>query len=213
METMSGWDSKSLAIHHSAIIGPKVTLGLNTVVGPGAIILGNTNIGDNCTIAPYAVIGTPAEKHGYFDNIYGTVEIGNNCIIREFVTINAGTTGTTKLGDNVIMLRASHAGHDSHVEDNCIVSCNAIIGGHAHIMTGVNLGLGAILHQHVVVGSYSMIGMGAVVSKKSRLVPGNIYAGNPAKFLKNNTIGLERRKVTQEMLLEEIQRYGRLSPK
>ena len=172
-------------IHETAIIGEHVTIGKNVTVGAFTVIQGNTKIGDNTEISSHCVIGTNAEHREFFDHV-GSVKIGKNCTIREFVTINGGTYATTTIRDNVILLRGSHVGHDSHIEKNCTVSCNVLIGGESYIMERSNLGLGAILHQGSVIGSFSMIGMGAVITKKTEPTIGGVFVGSPAKYIKRN---------------------------
>ena len=180
------------------------------MIHPTAIIGPNVVIGEGTTIGPYAVIGTPAEKHGFWDKP-GRVVIGKNCIIREFVTIH-GSTGEhpTTMGDDCVMLRGSHAGHDCTIEDRVTISCNVLLGGHSHVMQGANLGLGAIVHQNSVIGSYAMLGMGTIVTKKSMIMPGQKFVGVPAKFIGENTVGLKRNRIEPEDLVKENHRYARL---
>jgi UDP-N-acetylglucosamine acyltransferase len=125
------------------------------------------------------------------------VIIGNNNVFREFITVNAGTLKPTTLGSNIVLLRNSHVGHDSTLEDKVNLSCNVLIGGHSYIMEGANFGLGSICHQFSTIGAYSMIGMGSVVTKKSIIQPGKIYVGVPCDYLKDNTIGLDRNNINQ----------------
>ena len=181
-------------IHETAIIGPNVILEDGAFIGPFCVIQGKTRIGAGTRIEGHCSIGSSAEHHDYFET-EGELEIGHDCIIREFVTINTGTTGETKVGDRVVLLRGAHVGHDSVIADDCTISCSALIGGHSQIMRGANLGLGAILHQNSLIGAYAMLGMGTVVTKSSCIRPGFIYKGNPARFMRENRVGLQRFKV------------------
>lgn len=204
---------KNNIIHPTAIIDNGVIIGENNYIGPYCYITGNTQIGDNNRFEAYCSIGTPPEHRDHFDNHPYKVIIGNNCTIREFVTINSGTIRNTILGNNIVMLRNSHIGHDSIIEDRVNLSCNVLIGGHSYIMEGVNMGLGSMCHQFSIIGAYSMIGMGAVVVKTNRINPGETYVGNPAKFLKENKIGLARNGVTQEKMSELVTKYFSLANK
>jgi UDP-N-acetylglucosamine acyltransferase len=200
-------------IHPTAIIDPEVIIGENNYIGPYCYITGKTVIGDHNRFEGYCSIGTPAEHRDYFKKSPFSVIIGNNCVIREFVTINSGTVRDTVLHDNITMLRNSHIGHDSIIESKANLSCNVLVGGHSHIMEGVNMGLGAMCHQFSVLGAYSMIGMGGIVVKSSEIHPGEIYAGNPVKFLKENRIGLNRNGITSEKLSQLVNKYFSLSNK
>jgi len=200
-------------IHPTAIIGPEVTLGENNYIGPYCYITGKTVIGDHNRFEAYCSIGTPAEHRNHFKESPFSAIIGNNCVIREFVTINSGTVRDTVLYDNITMLRNSHIGHDSIIESKVNLSCNVLIGGHSYIMEGANMGLGSMCHQFSILGAYSMIGMGGIVVKSSEIHPGEIYIGNPVKFLKENKIGLNRNGITPEKLSELVNKYFLLSNK
>jgi len=196
-------------IHPSSIIGENVTIGENCKIGPNCIIEGRTKIGANCVFVGFASIGTNAEHKTFFDKEGRTI-LCNNITVREFVTINAGTNGTTYIESDCIFLRGSHVGHDSHISEKSTISCNVIIGGHSHLQRGCNIGLGAILHQNTIIGAFSMVGMGAVVTKKSIIEPGKIYAGNPSKYIGENKIGLGRSLIYFEALEAERRSFRRL---
>lgn len=193
-------------IHPTAVIGPYVTIGEGNIVGPFAVIVGHTKIGNGNRIRAHACLGGPPEKHGYLETS-GELIIGDNNHISEMVTIHGGTDSPTVIGNENTFLRASHAGHDSRIGNKNTISCSALIGGHSIIGDGATLGLGAILHQYSRIGSYAFLGMGSVVPKKKRIIPGNIYVGNPCRFLKNNTIGIQRLGVSQEELQDAIEKY------
>lgn len=200
-------------IHPTAIIDDNVILGTNNYIGPFCYITGNTTIGNNNRFEAYCSIGTPAEHKDYFNSILGATIIGDNNTFREFTTVNAGIKDITTLGNNIIMLRNSHVGHDSVLEDKVNLSCNVLIGGHSYLMKGCNFGLGAICHQFSIIGSYSMIGMGAIITKSTKVEPGKIYIGSPAKYLKDNFIGLERNNINLNILNKFINQYNTLNQK
>lgn len=189
-------------IHPTAIIEDGVSIGQGNYIGPFCIIRVGTTIGDNNRFESHCCIGSSAEHRDYMreETMGCGVTIGDNNIFREYVTINRGTFRETQIGNNIIMLRGSHLGHDVIVEDKVTLSCNVLIGGESYIMEGVNMGLGAICHQYSILGAYSMIGMGGIVTKSSSILPGEIYVGNPVKFLKKNIIGLERNGIDEERL-------------
>ena len=189
-------------IHHTSIIGENVTLGDNNYIGPFCYITGNTTIGNNNRFEAYCSIGTPAEHRDYLYLGDKKTIIGNSNVFREFITINAGTKNPTIVNNNIIMLRNSHIGHDSTIEDGVNLSCNVLIGGHSYVMRGANFGLGSVCHQFSKIGAYSMIGMGCVVTKKSLIEVGKIYIGSPARFLKDNIIGIQRNNISDIKLQE-----------
>jgi UDP-N-acetylglucosamine acyltransferase len=116
----------------------------------------------------------------------------------------------TCIGNNNIILRGGHVGHDVIIENDCTISCNVLLGGFSKVMSGVNCGLGVIIHQYSVLGQYSMLGMGTIVTKSSKIEPGNIYVGSPAKLLKRNDVGLSRANITPTQYGEFVHQYHEL---
>ena len=165
---------------------------MSNYIHPTALIGPNVEMGDNNYIGPYCVIGFPAEHKEFWreDAIIpgnpGKVIIGNGCKFTGHVTIDAGTVHDTIIGDNDWMLKHSHAGHDSDIGSQTVVSCGAKIGGHCWVGTDCNIGLNAVIHQRKIIPHSCMIGMGAVITKKTELLPGMKYAGNPARCLGEN---------------------------
>jgi UDP-N-acetylglucosamine acyltransferase len=193
-------------IHSTAIVGTNVKLGQYCDIGPYVVIDGDVTIEDHVQIRSHSVIGTPAEKDGFWNHKFGKVVIGANTIISEFVTINGGTEGVTSVGKNCKILRSAHVGHDAVIADDVTLSCNSIVGGHAMVCRGSNLGLASVVHQRCIVGAYSLVGINGSVVKAHPVEPLGIYVGSPAKFLKKNTVGIERAKLVPsqiEMILEE----------
>ncbi len=188
-------------------IFPRPEIPASCKIHPTAIIYPNARIGENVTVRAYSVIGSPPENDGHWDDVGMGVEIGDNVIISEHVSVHSGVTRVTKIGSGTKIMTKAHLGHDVVVGENVTISCSVLVGGHSEIGKGCNLGLGAVVHQHGKLGSYSMIGANSFVPKKKRVVPGNIYVGSPIEFLKNNTIGLQRQGVTQEELQKEIELY------
>ena len=168
------------SISSFAFVHPNAVLGKGNTIMEGAIIREGVVIGDNNYIGPYCIIGDVPEKKGFFDE-FGMVTIGNNNRFTKQVTIDSGTERTTYIGNNVIMLKNAHVGHDAHIEDGVILSCNVCIGGHTVVGQNTNFGLGSVAHQRLVVLENCMIGMTSTVTKKTKFEPGRKYAGSPAR--------------------------------
>ena len=175
------------------------------VIDWDAIVIGTGN-----KIGPYCCIGESAQ-HPRKTSI-GKVRIGNNNIIREFCRINKPTSldSETTIGDDNYLMAGSHIDHDCVLEDNIRLSTNTTLSGNVYIMKGCVLGLGVLIHQEQVIGSYSMLGMGAIITKSLEVLPGHTYAGNPAKLLKLNSIGLKRNHITEKTLAAETVRFQTL---
>lgn len=174
-------------IHPTAIIGTDVLMGNGNVIGAYTIIEGNVIIGDGNIIMSHVVIGTDPEHKEFWLKKNCGVVIGNKNVIREFVTINGGTFKPTMISHNCIMLRGSHLGHDSLIQEHVTLSCNVLVGGESFIMRGTNMGLGSICHQRSIIPQDCMVGMNTVITKKTQLIPFGKYVGVPAKFIGDNT--------------------------
>lgn len=205
---MSNFSANNI-IHPTAIVHEDVDMGSGNFIGPYVILHKGVRLGNFNRFEAMCSIGAAPEHRDHFLKS-GLTKIGSYNIFREYVTVNAPTNGITKIGDNCVMLRGSHAGHDVIMEDHANISCNVLIGGHTIVMTWANLGLGAIVHQNQIIGSFSMVGMNSSVTKSLDVEPGKVYVGSPAVFIKMNAIGLQRNNVLEERLKQEIERYKQM---
>jgi UDP-N-acetylglucosamine acyltransferase len=147
-----------------------------------AIVHPNVKLGKGNTIGAYAVIGSNGEIRGVNQNDFrGTVEIGDNNVISEFVSIqrpfNEGYI--TYIGDNNIIMAHSHIGHDVVIGNNCEICSGTIIGGYANINSGAKLKLGVTVRNRIIIGKNVIVGLGSVVTKD--ILEGVAY-GNPARI-------------------------------
>lgn len=187
-----------------SMIGAKVKLGKNTTVGERVIIEGNTQIGENCAIYTGTVIGSIPQdlKYGGEDT---KVIIGNNTIIREYVTINKGSasTGETRVGDNCLLMAYVHIAHDCVVGNQVILANVATLAGHVIIEDKAIVGGLTPIHQFVRLGTLSIIGGGSRASKD--VPPYCKAAGSPIKLFGLNTVGLARNNFSSRVK-EELKR-------
>jgi UDP-N-acetylglucosamine acyltransferase len=214
------------SIHRTAIIGDDVKLGENNVIGANVIISGkvcigsnnqigfntvitnNVVIGDNNIFTGLASVGSLGEM-GTKGDIFlqdGNVSIGNNNVFREFVTINSPVRKVnTSIGDNCYFMARTHVPHDAGVRDNVVMATNSLIGGGTIVYNNAYVGLGSITHQWSDIGESAMIGLQAAVTK--HVPPFCTVTGVPAKILKLNRTGLERRGYTKDVLDEVDQNF------
>jgi UDP-N-acetylglucosamine acyltransferase len=180
---------KNVTIEAFATVYEDVEIGDNTHIHPNALIYPDTIIGENCQIFPGAIIGIVSQDLKYKGERSTTV-VGNNTIIREYVTIHKGTADrmTTKIGDNCLLMAYVHIAHD------CIIGNNVIIANY----TG--------LAGHVTIGAHSFL---AGDSKVRKNVPPYIrVAREPLQYIGVNTVGLTRRGFEKEVInqIEDIYR-------
>jgi UDP-N-acetylglucosamine acyltransferase len=151
-------------------------------IHPTAIIYDNVKMGKGNKIGPYCVIGSNGEIRGV-DEFFGFVEIGDNNVISELVTIQRpkDIDKSTKIGSNNIIMAHTHIGHDVKIGNNCELSSGSIIGGHVNINDDCKIKLGVTIRNRVIIGKNALIGMGSVVIKD--IDESIVVAGNPAKKL------------------------------
>ncbi len=148
------------------LIGPEVRIGAGTRIGAHCTIEGPTRIGQRNHIVGHAAIGGPPQDKKYAGERV-ELEIGDDNLIREFVTINRGTGGgggITRLGHRNWILAYCHIAHDCHVGDDCIFSNNATLAGHVSIGNFVILSGFSGIHQFCRIGAHAFIGMGALIN-------------------------------------------------
>lgn len=196
-------DENKNIIHPTAVIHADANIGSFNFIGPYCTIHNNVHIGNYNIFESHVSVGSPAEhKAPEYNRVAheqkGKVVIGNFNNIREFVTINKPTQVLTSIGSNCYIMRGGHISHDSHVEDDVIMSCDVILGGHTIVLKGAYMGIKSCTHPRMTIGHYSIIGMGSVVTKN--ITPGAKAFGIPAKIMGFNDIGLERAGLTRDDL-------------
>jgi UDP-N-acetylglucosamine acyltransferase len=213
-------------VHPTAIVHSSAELGAGVEIGPFAIVGEDCVVGDDCTIAARAslernvmlgqrvkvgvgtVLGGDPQDLKYKGEPT-TVEIGDDTTIREYTTINRGTTQSfkTTVGKKCFLMSYVHLAHDCHVGDGIIISNGTQLAGHVTIgQKAIISGLVAV-HQFAVIGGFSFIGGCSRVSKD---VPPFVKAvGNPIKLYGLNSVGLERNGFPEEVR-RELKRAYRL---
>lgn len=204
-------------IHKTAIISPKAELGDNVTVGPysiieddviigkdteiasSALIASGTRLGENVKIFHSAVIGTVPQDLK-FAGEKTTTSIGDNTIIREFVTINRGTLDKreTVVGKDCLIMSYAHVAHDCLLGDNVIMANSVNLAGHIEIGDYAILGGILPVHQFVKIGAHSMIGGGYRLQQD--VCPYAMVAGYPLKIAGINSIGLKRREFSKDAI-------------
>jgi len=198
---------KDVTVEPFATIGKGVEIGDGTWIGPNVVIMEGAKIGKNCKIFPGAVIAAIPQDLK-FKGEASIVEIGDNVIIREFVTINRGTLDKhkTSVGDNSLLMAYVHVAHDCVLGKNCILANNVALAGHVEIEDHVVLeGLVAV-QQFVRLGAHAFIGGASLIRKN---VPPYVKAARePLSYAGINSIGLRRRGFSNETILniEDIYR-------
>ncbi len=175
-----------------ATIYGDVEIGSGTWIGPNTTIMDGARIGENCRIFPGAVISAIPQDLK-FAGEKTTAEIGNHTTIREFVTVNRGTSDRmkTKVGDHCLLMAYVHIAHDVVVGNHCILANTANIAGHVVIDDYVIIEGVVAVQQFVRIGAHSFIAGGSLVRKN---VPPFIKAARePLTYAGVNTIGLRRR--------------------
>ena len=215
-------------IHNSSVVDKKAKIGKDVKVGPFCYIgpkvqisdgvelisnihiEGNTKIGKATRIFPFASIGTPPQDKKYKgeDN---SLEIGENNIIREYVTINPGTKGgggKTIIGDNCLLMISSHVAHDCYIGNNVVIANNVPLGGHVTIEDSVVIGGNSAVQQFTRIGRLAMIGGMTGVLKD--VIPFGLSFGNRNYLRGINLIGLKRNKYDNKKIMELDQAFKKI---
>jgi UDP-N-acetylglucosamine acyltransferase len=176
-----------------AVIGAGVVLGRGVTVGASAVIEGQTTIGDDTRIFPFASIGLSPQDLKYKGEPTRLV-VGRGNTFRECVTIHRGTMGgggETRIGDRNLFMAYAHVAHDCRVGSDTIFGPGATLGGHVVVEDFAQISAYSGVHQFCRVGCHAFIGGYSVVTKDA--LPYAKTVGNRARVYGLNSIGLVRR--------------------
>jgi len=203
---------KKAEIAKDAEIGPFAIVGPGCVVGPGSVIEARATLQENVILGSKVTIGVGSVLGGKpqdlkFKGEVTYVEIGDNTTIRELVTINRGTSQSfkTTVGANCFLMSYSHLAHDCHVGDGVIMSNATQLAGHVTVEDFVIISGVCAVHQFVKIGRHAFVGG---MSRVQKDVPPYVKAvGSPIKLYGLNTIGLQRRGFSEEVVAELKRAY------
>ena len=197
-------------IHKTAVVSPKaeidnnVSIGPYCIIGDGAVINkgtklmsnvvidGNTEIGEDCTVYPFATIGLPPQDLKYKNEKTG-VKIGKKNIIREYASIHrasVGGDGLTEIGDSNFLLAYVHIAHDCKIGNSAVLINAATLAGHVVVEDFAVIGGVVAIHQFTRIGAYAMVGGFSGVGQD--IPPYTMASGARAKLYGLNLIGLKR---------------------
>jgi UDP-N-acetylglucosamine acyltransferase len=213
-----------IQVHPTAIVSDLAKIGNGTTIGPYCVINEDVEIGENCEIKNGVVLDNGARiGNNVIIYSYATISsapqdlkyanektyayVGDDTVVREYATINRGTTSTgeTRVGKNCLIMTYCHVAHDCVVGDNVIMSNVTQLAGHVTIEDNVGLGGNALIHQFVKVGKNSFVGAGIKVVKD--VIPYSLTGKVPVKIEGINKIGLRRKGFSPETIKSIEQFY------
>tara|TARA_B100000700_G_scaffold281938_1_gene333050 strand:- start:1204 stop:1986 length:783 start_codon:yes stop_codon:yes gene_type:complete len=201
---------KGVKIGPFCYVGPNVKLSENVELISNVHIEGNTIIGKGTKIFPFASIGTMPQDLKYKGEA-NSIVVGENNLIREYVTINPGTAGgggVTVVGNNCLFMISSHIAHDCKVGNNVVIANNVPLGGHVIIEDSVVIGGNSAVQQFTRIGRLAMIGGMTGVLKD--VIPFGLSFGNRNYLQGINLIGLRRKKYENKKIIELDNAYKKI---
>lgn len=198
---------KDVVIDSFTTIGEDVEIGDGTWIGPNVSIFNGARIGKNCKIFPGAVI-SPVSQDLKYQGEYTTTEIGDNTVIREYVTIHKGTEDRKKtvIGSGCLLMAYAHVAHDCLIGDNVIIANSTQLAGHVTIEDWVIVEGMTGIQQFVHIGQHAFVAGRSSVRKN---VPPFVKAARePLCYAGVNSVGLRRRGFSNEVIwqIEDIYR-------
>ena len=174
------------------IVGPSVVLEAGVRLRAHVVIEGRTHVGAGTEVYPFASIGLPPQDLKYAGEDSELV-IGRNNRIREYVTMNPGTSGggmVTRVGDGGLFMISAHVAHDCHVGDNVVLANNATLAGHVTVGDHAIIGGLSAVHQFVRIGHHAMIG--GMSGVEHDVIPYGSVMGERAALCGLNIVGMKR---------------------
>ncbi len=221
-------ESMTLTIHPTAIVSPTVELSEDIAIGPycvldGAIrigagtrlishvsVSGNTTIGKRCTIYPFASLGHPPQDRRYRGEPVSLI-IGDDNIIREYVTMHAGTADgsqVTRVGNSCFFMVGAHVAHDCKVGNHVVLANHATLGGHVEVGDHVFIGGLSAIHQFARIGKHAMVSGAAGIQRS--VIPYGMAIGFGASLDGLNFVGLKRRGFSRSAIQTLRRVFSRL---
>lgn len=210
-------------VHTSAIvppstsIGPYCTVGAHVVLGDDCelvshvVLDGHTRVGAGTRIFSFAALGVAPQDLKY-KNEPTALEIGEQTVIREYVTISRGTAGgggTTRVGSHCLIMAYVHIGHDSQIGSHCILANAATLAGHVTVEDYASVGALCPVHQFCRIGQHAYIGGGTTITQD--VLPYSLTSARRETHAYSlNKIGLERRGFSKEQLRQLHNAYRAL---
>ncbi len=180
-------------------IGPNVRLGDRTRVDSCALVTGWTRVGADCRLHHGAVVGSDPQDLKY-TGLESYLEVGDRTVIREYVTANLATEpgATTRIGSDCLLMAYAHVAHNCQVGDRVVIANAVQLAGYVAIEDWAIVGGGTVVHQFVRIGRHAMIGGGSRIPQD--VAPFIKLAGSPPRLAGINSIGLERRGISREVV-------------
>jgi UDP-N-acetylglucosamine acyltransferase len=188
-----------VTIGPNSIVEDNVTVGEGSVVASSVLLASGAQLGKNVRISHGAVIGTNPQDLKFGGEITRAI-IGDNTVVREYVTINRGTKahGETSIGRDCFVMAYAHVAHDCIVGNNVILANAVNMAGHVEIHDWATIGGVVPIHQFVKIGAHCMVGGGFRVPQD--ICPFALVGGYPLKVVGINSIGLRRRGFSLERI-------------
>lgn len=183
-----------------SVIGADVEIGEGTWIGPHTVLKGPLRIGRDNAIYQFSSIGEAPQDKNYGGEPT-RLEIGDRNMIREYVTLNRGSTGgvgATRIGSDNFIMAYVHVAHDCQIGNHTVFANNASLAGHVRIDDYVILGGFSLVSQYCSLGEYSFTCFGAGIDKD--VPPYILVRGHVARPVSINTVGLKRHGFPPEVI-------------
>lgn len=181
-----------------AVVGSKVTIGPGSEVMANACVMGDTTLGRGNRIFPGAVIGADPQDLK-FDGEDVRLEVGDDNVFREHVTVHPGTGkagGLTRLGSRNLLMVGCHVAHDCVVGDGVVLSNHVLLAGHVHVQDGAIMNGASACHHFTTIGRLAYVG--GLTRITVDVPPFSIVEGHPARVRAANVIGMQRAGVPED---------------
>ena len=205
--------SKDLIIDESTEIGPYVIIEENVKIGKNNKIMAHAYIGQGTTIGNGnvihmgAVLGHEPQDKKFTSDQKTFLYVGDNNIIREYVTIHRGcVTDFTKIGNDSLLMGCCHVAHDCRLGDSIIMANMSALGGHVVVADNAFISGGAMVHQFVQIGRFALLSGNSRISMD---VPPFVIAAEKNQVWGINVVGLKRNNFSSE-LINKIKKLYRI---
>lgn len=206
-------------IHPTAIVDPSAKIPASCNIGPYCVVGADVEMGNNCELLSHVVLGGPS-RLGKNNKLYPfavvggdpqdvsfageivRLEMGDDNVIREYVSINRGTAkggGVTRIGSHTLIMAYTHIGHDCIIGDHSMLINAATLAGHVTVEEWAVVGALCPVHQFVRIGAHSYVGGGTTITQD--VLPYSMTsAERDTHAYMLNKVGLQRRGFSKERI-------------
>ncbi len=184
------------------VVGPDVSIGNGTKLDSHVSIFGQVIIGERNRFWPNCVIGGEPQDVSFRSNADTGVEIGNDNLFREGVTVNRGAEKEdhwTRIGNSNMLMANAHVAHNCRVYDHTFLVNGVLLGGHVHVHDRAIVSGNSVVHHFATIGTMAFVSGGCRCPQD--VPPFMLACGSDNPEIRTiNIVGMRRAGISEDTI-------------